>query len=133
MKNLNDFFLNDKFAVSAGVVLEEVKPGYGKCSMKIREIHENAMGTVMGGAIFTLADYTLGVAANSYGTLAVTLNVMINYMKPGTGPVLYAEAKEVTRTRTTGVFQVIITDDKGEIISTATGTCYDKKKPIVDE
>ena len=128
MENLTDFFNSDKFAKLCGIELLEVKPGYARCSMRISENHENAMGTVMGGAIFTLADYTFGVAANSRGTLAVSLNVTINYMKPGLGPMLYAVAEEVTKTRSTGVFQIVVTDEKGERISTATGTCYFKKQ-----
>ncbi len=131
MKDLTDFFNSDKFAVNNGVELIGYKPGHARCLMRITERHQNAMGTIMGGAIFTLADYTLGVAANSYGRLAVSLNVVINYTRPGTGPVLFAVAEEITKSATTGVYQVIISDEAGETISTATGTCYFKKRGSV--
>lgn len=131
MKNLNDFFNNDKFAVHNGVELVEFRHGYANCRMHITEKHQNAFGTIMGGAIFTLADYTLGVAANSYGRLAVSLNVVINYTRPGTGDILYAVAEEITKTSTTGVYQVTVKDQNNDTVSTATGTCYFKKKSIL--
>lgn len=48
-------FENDRFATDNGAVIEAVGEGYARCVMSLDEHHYNAVGSVMGGAIFTLA------------------------------------------------------------------------------
>ena len=57
-------FMKDRFATENGAVIEEVDDHYAKCSLKIEDRHRNAMGAVMGGVYFTLADFALAVASN---------------------------------------------------------------------
>ena len=57
-------FENDRFATENGAVIEEVEEHYAKCSLKLGSHHRNAMGAVMGGVYFTLADFAFAVAAN---------------------------------------------------------------------
>ena len=68
-----DFFENDRFAKETGVVLKEVRPGYGKTEMTVDFRHLNAGNTTQGGAIFTLADLALAAAANSHDKLSLSL------------------------------------------------------------
>ena len=61
----NAVFANDRFATKlCGANIESVTENEVVCSMEITEDHLNAVGTVMGGAIFTLADFTFAVASN---------------------------------------------------------------------
>ena len=57
-------FEKDRFATDNGAVIDEVDDHYAKCSLKIEDRHRNAMGAVMGGVYFTLADFALAVASN---------------------------------------------------------------------
>lgn len=50
-------FENDRFATENGAVIEEVEEHYAQCSLKLGSRHRNAMGAVMGGVYFTLADF----------------------------------------------------------------------------
>ena len=59
--------------------------------------HLNGYRTVQGGAIFTLADFAFAAASNAHGTVAVAINVSINFLKAGTTGTLQAEAREVAR------------------------------------
>ena len=72
----------------------------------------------MGGAIFTLADYTFGVAANSGNEHAVSLSGTINFIRSTKGPILYAEAKCIKNGRTIAFYEVSITDAQGNVIAT---------------
>lgn len=54
-------FENDRFATENGAVIEEVEEHYAKCSLKLGSHHRNAMGAVMGGVYFTLADFAFAV------------------------------------------------------------------------
>ena len=53
------FTAKDRYATEVtGIVLEEVGVHYAKCSLKLDERHINAIGQVMGGVIYTMADLT---------------------------------------------------------------------------
>src|SRR5512140_1420910 len=90
---------NDQFAKSLGIELVELREGYARCEMAVTETMLNAHGSAHGGAIFTLADFAFAAACNSYGQIAVALEVSINFLdavKPGMH--LIAEAKEESLT-----------------------------------
>lgn len=122
-----EFFKNDLFAESAGIVLMEVKEGYGKACMKITEKHLNAGHRTQGGAIFTLADLTLAAAANSHGALTFSLSSNITFLRAsGLGDTLYAEARERYIGRTTGYYQIDITNQDGKLIATFESSVFRK-------
>ena len=64
LEQIQKVFANDRFATDNGAVIEQVDEGYAKCWLEIQPHHLNAAGTVMGGAIFTLADFAFAVASN---------------------------------------------------------------------
>ena len=66
MKNVPEWARNQGYNVE----IEEVDDGYAKCSLEIQPHHLNAANTVMGGAIFTLADFAFAVA--TFGLLDFT-------------------------------------------------------------
>ena len=47
-----------------GIKVDEVGKNYAKCSLEIGKQHCNAYGGVMGGVMFTLADFTFAVSSN---------------------------------------------------------------------
>jgi acyl-CoA thioesterase len=94
--------------------------------MEITKNHLNGLGIAMGGAIFTLADLALSMAANSYGPAAVTLNAFISFLHPCSSGVLTAVATEISRSGKTGIYRIRITHQDGRIIAETTGTCYVK-------
>lgn len=124
---MKELFDNDKFAAQCGIHIADYHPGFARCTMPVTPGHLNGLGTLMGGAIFTLADFTFCVAANSHGTLAVSLNVSISYLRPCSSGTVTAVATEISRTGRTGVYRVSITDENGTAIADVTGTCYFKK------
>ena len=63
VEEIKEFFKNDLYATKlTGIEIVEVKENYAKCKMEITQNHRNAAGGVMGGAIFTLADFCCAVA-----------------------------------------------------------------------
>lgn len=114
-----EFFKNDRFADGIGVELLEVKEGYSRACLRITREHLNAGNRTQGGALFTLADLALAAAANSHGTLAFSLSGHINFLRAsGEGDTLYAEARERYIGRTTGCYQIDITNQEGKLIAT---------------
>lgn len=122
-----EFFKNDLFAENAGVVLLEVRKGYSKAKLEIMPEHLNAGARTQGGAIFTLADLALAAAANSHGTLAFSLSSTITFLRAsGPGNTLYAEARERYIGRTTGYYQIDVTNQEGKLIATFESSVFRK-------
>jgi len=130
MKRIIELFEKDNFAKGCGIEIEEVRQGFAKCSMKVTNNHLNGIGILMGGALFTLADYTFSLAANSHGIIAVTRDASITYIRKCTGGIVTAIASEVKRHDKSGVYSVEITNEEGEIIAQITGNAHFTGKSI---
>ena len=115
------FFARDRFAALTEIEILEVDDFYAKCRMKIQEKHLNGDNHVMGGAIFTLADYCYAVASDS---VAVSLSSEINYLSSSKGTELIAEARMLKDGRSTVFYEVRITDDLGKNIAFVTMTGF---------
>ena len=122
-----EFFKKDHFAGRVGVELIEIREGYGKARLTITEEHLNAGHRTQGGALFTLADLALAAAANSHGALALSLSSNITFLRgSGAGDTLYAEARERYIGRSTGYYQIDITNQRGELIATFESSVFRK-------
>ena len=117
-------FEKDRFATENGAVIEEVDDHYAKCSLKIEDRHRNAMGAVMGGVYFTLADFALAVAGNWQEMGNVSLNSQITYLTAAKGERLTAEAVCVRNGRTTGYYRIDVRDELGNLTAAVTATTY---------
>ncbi|HOE93187.1 MAG: Thioesterase superfamily protein [Candidatus Methanofastidiosum methylothiophilum] len=133
MDFIKEFIENDKFAKSVGIELLEVSLGYAKAKMEIKEIHHNSINTVHGGAIFTLADFTFAVAANSHNKMSVALNVNISFLKAISEGVLIAEAQEISVNPKIATYKILVSNDLGELIATFEGMAYRKERSLVKE
>ncbi len=130
MDKIKKLFEKDQYAKLSGIETLEINPGQAKCKMLIRDIHRNGLGMTHGGALFTLADFTFSIAANSHGRYCVSLNATISYVKAAINGTLFAEAKELSLNNKVGTYDVKITDEKNELIATFTGLAYRKKEEI---
>ena len=117
-------FHNDRFATENGAVIDEVDDHYAKCSLKIEDRHKNAMGAVMGGVYFTLADFALAVASNWEEMGNVSLNSEITYLTAAKGERLIAEAVCVKKGRTTSYYRIDVKDDLGNLTAAVTATTF---------
>jgi len=118
---LKEFFKNDIFATKlVGIEIDEAMDDYAKCSLVINDNHKNAKGIVMGGAIFSLADFTFAVSSNQheeYYTVSTTSN--ISYMRPAIGKKLYAKSVKLKEGKTVCFYEVNVYGDKDELIAKA--------------
>ena len=124
------FFREDRFATElAGITIEDVREQSVRCVMPITPGHRNAAGAVMGGAIFTLADFAFAVAANAGGVLTVTTTASVSFVGTCKGNTLIAETRLVKDGRRSCFFEVTVTDELGNLVAvvTSNGTHLDKK------
>ncbi len=117
---------NDRFAQLLGIEVVEVRPGYGLVEMSVGEKHLNGIGTVQGGALFTLADYAFAVACNAEGVVTVAINASISFFKAPQGRVIRAEAKEESGSRKVCGYRVEVKDEDGTLVASFSGLGYRK-------
>ncbi|WP_092345476.1 PaaI family thioesterase [Desulfuromusa kysingii] len=134
MQQIMDFFVeNDLFARHCGVELIALQSGHAKAKMEVKPFHMNGAGTVQGGAIFTLADFTFAAAVNSRGRLSMAINTSLTFLKPTLGGTLYAEAEELSISHKLGYYQINITDQEQQLVASFQGTAYRKQKPVLTD
>lgn len=128
---IKKFFKRDKLAAYLGIELVDVSKGTATSKMEIKEEHLNGINSVHGGAIFTLADFTFAVAANSHETVTVAINGNISYMKAAfKGGILTATATEISINPKLGTYTVNVVDDNGDLIAIFQGMAYRKRDKI---
>jgi acyl-CoA thioesterase len=98
--------------------LIKAEPGRAVIEMQVRELHLNGHQICHGGFIFTLADSTFAFACNSYNKVAVAAGCSIEFLKPAhLGDVLTCEGIEQTLTGRHGIYDMRVTNQKGETIA----------------
>lgn len=132
LEEARNFFEKDIYATqTTGIEIDAVGKNYAKCSFKIEDKHRNAVGQVMGGAIYTLADFVFAVATNfEEKTPTVTTVSQISYLGIAKGDVLVGESRLVKDGKRVCFYEILISDDLGNrvaIVSTSGTHLRDKK------
>ena len=117
-------FEDDRFATENGAVIDEIGENSATCSLVITDSHRNAMGAVMGGTYFMLADFAFAVAANWEKMGCVSLRSDISFLGAAKGEKLIAKAVCVKDGKTTVCYRVDVTDELGNLTATVTTTGY---------
>ena len=124
LEEVRTIFEGDRFATENGAVIEEIGDHSATCSLVITDSHRNAMGAVMGGTYFMLADFAFAVAANWQKMGCVSLRSDISFLGVAKGERLIAKAVCVKDGKTTACYRVDVTDDLGNLTATVTATGY---------
>lgn len=120
LKEAREFFAKDRYAVATtGIEIEEIGERYAKCSLKLDERHMNAVGHVMGGVMYTLADFVFAVATNSDEAVTVTTVSQISYLGVPKGKILYGESRLLKDGRRNCFYEIHITDELGTPVAVA--------------
>ena len=122
---------NEPYARKLGMELVKLDYGYSLVKMVYSKDMDNIFRMAHGGAIFSLIDEAFETSANSYGTIAVALSVNVLYIKPvSEGDILFAEAKEISKSYKIGTYDIKVTNDNNELIATCQAVAYRKKDKL---
>ena len=124
IEEAREFFKGDKFATNMGVYLEKLDDDCCECSLELNDNHKNAVGGVMGGVMFTLADFAFAVLSNNLHSPTVAQQVSVNYLSAPKGNKLIARAICKKNGRSSSIINVDITDDTGRDIVQFIGTGF---------
>ena len=124
LEEIRKLFEADRFATENGAVIDEVGDHTATCSLTLTRSHRNAMGAVMGGAYFMLADFAFAVAANHASMDCVSLRSDISFLGAAKGERLIAKAVCIKSGKTTSCYRIDVTDELGNLAATVTTTGY---------
>ena len=116
----------DRASQALGMTIEEARIGYARVAMTIGETMVNGHAIAHGGVVFTLADSAFAFACNSRDVANVALQASISFTAAARlGERLVAAAQERTGgTGRTGVYDVEVRRDDGELVAVFRGVCY---------
>ena len=124
LEEVRSIFKGDRFATENGAIIEQIGEHSATCSLVITDSHRNAMGAVMGGTYFMLADFAFAVAANWEKMGCVSLRSDISFLGAAKGNKLIAKAVCIKDGKTTACYRVDVTDQFGNLAATMTATGY---------
>ena len=122
-EHINTYIENDEYAKSLGIEFMEVEREFAKCELEICNQHKNAIGSLHGAVIFSLADIAFGAACNTVYT-SIGMQAEIKYLNKPKGNRLIAEAKLISGSRKIGNNTVIITDNEDTLVAQMSSICY---------
>lgn len=126
-KNLDEakeYFKGERFATANGMQIDDLTDSSAVCSVILNDTHKNAIGGIMGGAIFTLADFAFAVIANHLHKPTVAQQVSINFLSIPKGEKLIATARIRKDGRSSSIINVDVRDDTGKDVAQFIGTGF---------
>jgi acyl-CoA thioesterase len=123
----------DRFSQWLGIQVIEIKEGYSRIQMTLREEMLNGFGVIHGGIAFSFADSAFAFACNNRNNLSMALDTNITFTKATKpGELLVAEAKELHNGRSTGLYLITVTNNEGQQVALFKGTCFRTGKKLVE-
>ncbi|MDP1655418.1 MAG: hydroxyphenylacetyl-CoA thioesterase PaaI [Hylemonella sp.] len=109
-------------------------PGRAVMRMTVRKDMLNGHEICHGGLIFTLADSTFAFACNSYNKVAVAAGCSIEFLKPAQlGDVLTCEGVEQTLQGRHGIYDMRVSNQRGEVIAMFRGKSAQIQGSVIPE
>ena len=129
---VDNMMKHDLFSQWLGIQVIDIKEGYSKVQMILREEMLNGFGVIHGGITFSFADSAFAFACNNRNNLSMALDVSISFNKATKpGDTLIAEAKEIHNGKSTGLYIITVINHKQEQVALFKGTCFRTGKKLV--
>lgn len=118
-------FRNDSASRSLGIRIADVGPGFARLGMIVRLDMLNGHGMCHGGFIFSLADSAFAVACNTHNAVTVAAAAAIDFLASAhVNDELTAEARELWRSKRTGIYEIRVSNQRGETIALFRGRSH---------
>jgi acyl-CoA thioesterase len=122
----------DAASKALGMEVVTVRPGHARLTMTVRPDMLNGHRTCHGGLIFSLADSAFAVACNSHNESTVAASASIDFLAPAVeGDSLFAEAQELWRSGRSGIYEITVTNQRGERIALFRGRSHRIRGEVV--
>ena len=120
--SLRPMMQRDRASAMLGMVVEHDAPGESRVSMTVRDDMLNGFAITHGGLVFTLADTAFAIACNEDERVTVAGGADITFLKSTTaGQTLTATAARRARSGRTGLYDIRVTDETGDLVAEVRG------------
>jgi acyl-CoA thioesterase len=127
-------FERDRASQMLGMRLEVIQPGRARVAMRVRADMVNGHGVCHGGLVFALADSAFAFACNTGNESTVAAAASIDFLiAVREGDELSAVACELWRTRRNGIYEITVTNQRGERVALFRGRSYRISGTVVNE
>lgn len=124
---------NDRASAALGMEILEAEPGRAVATMTIRSDMLNGLDVCHGGLIFTFADSAMAFASNAHNDIAFAVTADMTWLRPAVeGDRLTATALEQVTAGRTGVYDVTVTNQDGEVVGLFRGRVRHTGKPLAE-
>lgn len=118
-------FAGDRASKNLGIGIEEVGPGFARLRMMVREDMVNGHGMCHGGIVFALADSAFAVACNTHNAVTVAAAASIDFLASAhVNDELTAEARELWRSKRSGIYEISVSNQRGETLALFRGRSH---------
>jgi acyl-CoA thioesterase len=125
-------FARDRASQAMGMALAEIRPGYARMTMTVRDDMLNGHQTCHGGYIFALADSAFAFACNSHNLNTVGAGCSIDYLAPGRlHDVLTAVAVEQALAGKSGIYDIKVSNQDGRTVALFRGKSHRVQGEVV--
>ncbi len=132
--SLRPMMQRDRASAMLGMVVEHDAPGESRVSMTVRDDMLNGFAITHGGLVFTLADTAFAIACNEDERVTVAGGADITFLKSTTsGQILTATAQRRARRGRTGLYDIRVTDETGDLVAEVRGRSIttDRRPPAM--
>ena len=127
-------FANDAASRALGMTIAAIGPGTARVTMTVRADMLNGFAICHGGLITTLADSAFAFACNSRNRLTVAAGIAVDLLAPShLGDRLAAEAHEIFQRGRNGIYDITVTNQRGEVVATMRGRSHTVRDKTVME
>jgi len=125
---------DDRASKMLGMQVLAIGPGSATLAMTVRDDMLNGHDLCHGGLITTLADSAFAFACNAYNEVTVAAGFDVNLLAPAhRGDVLTARASEFSKAGRTAVYDIVVSNQRGEPVAAFRGRSYTMKgKPLIE-
>ena len=120
---------SNRFWQHLGIDVAEVREGWARLRVDVRDDLRNAPGAPVHGAVYAaLVDAAIGCALatvhpeSAGGVGQTTLDLNVSYLGAARGPTIFAEGTLLRRGRTVAFGEVRVTDDAGALLAVGRAT-----------
>lgn len=123
----------DRASRMLGIEVLAVGPGSATLRMTVRDDMLNGHDLCHGGLVTTLADSAFAFACNGYNEVTVASGFDVNLVASARlHDVLTASAVELSKSGRTGVYDITVRNQRGELVAAFRGRSYTMKgRPLV--
>lgn len=124
---------NDVASQDMGMTVDVDRQGSACAQFEVRKNMVNGYDICHGGYIFALADSAFAFACNTYNRITVASGAAIEFVRPARlGDRLTATASEAHRGGRTGVYDIEVTNQDGELVAIFRGRSYATREPVFE-